>query len=74
MPCAGLLTEKERQAVDNANTAMEALEIMTIAGADIAGEVAKAAKHTAESVLRDCGVVVDIIVIDRKGTIIAHAT
>ncbi len=74
MACAGLLTETQRLAVENANTAMEALEIMTIAGADVAGEVAKAAKHTAESVLRDCGVVVDIIVIDRKGTIIAHAT
>lgn len=73
MPCSVLLTDAQRSAVKDANTAMEALEIMTKAGADIAADVAYSAKRTAEAVLRDSGVAVDIIVTDRKGTIIAHA-
>ncbi len=73
LPCAASLREQERNAVEGANTAMEALEIMTAAGIDIAQAVAEAAKKTAEDVLRDSGVSVDILVTDRKGTIIAHA-
>lgn len=71
--CSGL-TAPQRLAVENANTAMEALEIMTRAKIDIAQDVAEAAKATAMGVLRDSGVSVDIIVTDRKGTIIAHAS
>ncbi|MFN4205859.1 MAG: cobalt-precorrin-5B (C(1))-methyltransferase [Agrobacterium albertimagni] len=74
MPCTDILTDAARRAVENANTALEVLEIMTKEGIAIAPEVAQAAKRTAEGVLRDSGVVVDIIVTDRKGTIIAHAT
>jgi len=73
MTCSHLLTAAQRVAVKNANTAMEALEIMTKAGANIAADVASAAKQTAEAVLRDSDVTVDIIITDRKGTIIAHA-
>lgn len=73
-PVSSGLTADQRVAVENANTAMEALEIMTQAGIDIALDVAAAAKATAEGVLRDSGVAVDIIVTDRKGTIIAHAS
>lgn len=73
LPCAASLREHERGAVEKANTAMEALEIMTVAGIDIAKAVAETAKKTAEGVLRDSGVSVDILVTDRKGTIIAHA-
>ena len=73
LPCAASLREHERGAVEKANTAMEALEIMTAAGIDIAKAVAETAKKTAEGVMRDSGVSVDILVTDRKGTIIAHA-
>lgn len=73
LPCAASLREHERGAVESANTAMEALEIMTAAGIGIAQAVAETAKKTAEGVLRDSGVSVDILVTDRKGTIIAHA-
>jgi cobalt-precorrin-5B (C1)-methyltransferase len=73
LPCAASLREHERNAVEKANTAMEALGIMTAAGIDIAKAVAETAKKTAEGVLRDSGVSVDILVTDRKGTIIAHA-
>lgn len=73
LSCAASLGEQERDAVEGANTAMEALEIMTAAGIGIAQAVAETAKKTAEGVLRDSGVSVDILVTDRKGTIIAHA-
>lgn len=73
LPCTASLREHERNAVEKANTAMEALEIMTAAGIDIAKAVAETAKKTAEGVLRDSGVSVDILVTDRKGMIIAHA-
>lgn len=73
MPCSHILKASARSAVENANTAMEVLEIMTQEGIAIAASVAEAAKRTAEGVLRDSGVVVDIIVTDRKGAIIAHA-
>lgn len=74
MPCSHILKDSARSAVENANTAMEVLEIMTQEGITIAASVAEAAKRTAEGVLRDSGVVVDIIVTDRKGAIIAHAS
>ncbi|MFN7090596.1 MAG: cobalt-precorrin-5B (C(1))-methyltransferase, partial [Allorhizobium sp.] len=74
MTCSDILTDSARRAVESANTALEVLEIMTREGAAIAPAVAQAAKRTAEGVLRDSGVAVDIIVTDRKGTIISHAT
>jgi cobalt-precorrin-5B (C1)-methyltransferase len=73
VPSSSALTKAQKLAIENANTAMEALDIMTGAGIDIARSVAEAAKTTADGVLRDSGVTVDIIVTDRKGTIIAHA-
>ena len=73
MPCTNVLSDTARRAVENANTALEVLEIMTKEGIPIAPAVAQAAKRTAEGVLRDSGVVIDIIVTDRKGAIIAHA-
>ncbi len=73
LACAASLPEHERNAVEKANTAMEALEIMTAAGIEIGQAVAETAKKTAEGVLQDSGVSVDILVTDRKGTIIAHA-
>jgi cobalt-precorrin-5B (C1)-methyltransferase len=73
LACSQALPEADRRAIDEANTAMEVLEIMTKAGVNIAQAVADAAKHTAQGVLRDSGVRVDILVTDRKGMIIAHA-
>jgi len=73
LPCTMSLGDAERHAVQEANTALEVLEIMTKAKVEIAQSVAEAAKLTAEGVLRDSGVTVDILVTDRKGTIIAHA-
>lgn len=73
LPCTMSLGETERHAVQEANTAMEVLEIMTKAKVEIAQSVAEAAKLTAAGVLRDSGVIVDILVTDRKGTVIAHA-
>ena len=73
MPCSQSLADARREAVEHANTAMEVLEIMSGEGIDIARSIAEAAKRSAEGVLRDSGVSVDIIVTDRKGTIIAHA-
>lgn len=73
MPCTNVLSDTARRAVENANTALEVLELMTKERIAIAPAVAQAAKRVAEGVLRDNGVVVDIIVTDRKGAIIAHA-
>ncbi len=73
LPHTQALNSDLRLAVENANTALEVLEILTKQKIDVAAAVAEAAKSTAESVLRDSGVTVDIIVTDRKGTIIAHA-
>jgi cobalt-precorrin-5B (C1)-methyltransferase len=73
MPCSETLADEQRNAIQHANTAMEVLEIMTKAGIAIAQSVAEAAKMTAEAVLRDSGVTVDILITDRKGTVIAHA-
>jgi cobalt-precorrin-5B (C1)-methyltransferase len=73
MPCSQSLSDAQRAAVEHANTAMEVLTIMSEEGIDIARSIAEAAKQSAEGVLRDSGVSADIIVTDRKGTIIAHA-
>ncbi|MBX9469011.1 MAG: cobalt-precorrin-5B (C(1))-methyltransferase [Rhizobium sp.] len=73
MPCSQSLTDFQHLAVKNANSALEVLEIMTKGSIDIGTSIAEAAKRTAEGVLRDSGVSVDIIVTDRKGAIIAHA-
>lgn len=59
----------DRDAVANSNTAKEVLEIV---GPALATEIARGALDTARKALRDAPVSVDIIVIDRHGTIIAH--
>lgn len=62
-----------RERIQNANTAMEVLGIMNELDVDVASDIAEGARRTALSVLRDAPVEVDVIVIDRSGTIIAHA-
>ncbi len=74
LPCAKNLTQPDRERIQNANTAMEVLGIMNELGIDVASEIAKGARQTALSVLREAPVETDVIIIDRSGKIIAHAT
>jgi len=56
--------------VVNSNTALEAY---TMCGASLATQVAKHARKTALDVLNGAPVVVETIVIDRSGNVIARA-
>ena len=56
--------------VSGANTALEAV---TIAGPALAGEIAVMARAAAEEQLRGVDVAVDIVVIDRAGTVLGQA-
>lgn len=56
-----------------ANTAMEVLEICRNADIDIAMTIATKAQRTAITTLRDAPVSVDVLVVDRKGKVLAHA-
>ncbi|WP_084365546.1 cobalt-precorrin-5B (C(1))-methyltransferase [Rhizobium sp. RU36D] len=73
LACAETLDTGVRDRIQNANTALEVLEIMTEESIDIASEIAVNARQTALSVLRGAPVDVDVIITDRKGKIIAHA-
>ena len=42
-------------------------------GIDLAGRVARAGLATIREVLKDCPVAADVIIVSRKGDIIAHA-
>jgi len=61
-----------RSKILKANTAKEVLEITRSAGIDLAKPVAIKAKGTALETLRDTPVSVDILIVDRKGKIIAN--
>ena len=63
-----------RQSILDANTAMEALEKAQNAGIDLATPIADMARRTAIKTLRGAPIAVDVMVIDRKGAILAHAT
>ncbi len=63
--------ELPRERVLAANTAQEVLEMA--AGFDLPQRVARAALETVCAVLRDAPVAADVIVVSRKGEIIAHA-
>ena len=67
---AALADLAEVPEVARANTALEAYEI---AGADLATRVAHAALSQVEARFGDAGITYDIVIIDRKGTIIARA-
>lgn len=56
-----------------ARTALEVLDLARAAGVPIADAVARAARSTAIGVLGDVPVVVDVIVVDREGAIIAES-
>jgi cobalt-precorrin-5B (C1)-methyltransferase len=59
--------------VGSANTALEVLQLCQQAGLPIGDLVAAGARRTAEQVLGDAPVAVDIVVIDRDGTIVGRA-
>lgn len=54
----------------SANTALEAYQI---AGAPVAEAVAERARFKAEALVANAGVACDVVVIDRAGTVLAHA-
>jgi cobalt-precorrin-5B (C1)-methyltransferase len=56
-----------------ANTALDALQRCTAAGLPLGDLVAAGARRTAEGVLRGAPVEVDVVVIDRAGTIVGRA-
>jgi cobalt-precorrin-5B (C1)-methyltransferase len=56
-----------------ANTALDALQQCTAAGLPLGDLVAAGARRTAEGVLRGAPVEVDVVVIDRAGTIVGRA-
>jgi cobalamin biosynthesis protein CbiD len=66
------LTQALRNRIQSANTALEVYEITKENGIDLAASVAARARSTAINTLRGAPVVVDILVTDRKGTILAH--
>lgn len=57
----------------SANTAQQVFELCRQEGVDIAQVVARAALTTAIDVLRGAPIAVDIVIVDRKGQIIAQA-
>ncbi|MBR0555401.1 cobalt-precorrin-5B (C(1))-methyltransferase [Ciceribacter sp. L1K23] len=68
------LTQSLSDRIQSANTALEVHEITTENGIDLAPEIAARARLTALDTLRGAPVSVDVIVTDRKGLILAHAT
>jgi cobalt-precorrin-5B (C1)-methyltransferase len=59
--------------VENANTALDALMVCQEAGLPLGDLIATRARTTSEAVLRPAPVEVDIVVIDRAGTIVGRA-
>ncbi|SFA93001.1 cobalt-precorrin-5B (C1)-methyltransferase [Amycolatopsis marina] len=59
--------------IRNANSALHALELATAAGLDLGGLVAERARRTCVDVLGDAPIDVDVVVIDRAGTIVGRA-
>jgi cobalt-precorrin-5B (C1)-methyltransferase len=59
--------------VRGANTALEALRECEAAGVPLGDLVAAGARRTAEGVLRGAEVAVDVVVIDRAGTVVGRA-
>jgi cobalt-precorrin-5B (C1)-methyltransferase len=61
------------EAVRHANTALDALQRCTAAGLPLGDLVAAQARRTAEGVLLGAPVEVDVVVIDRAGTVVGRA-
>jgi cobalt-precorrin-5B (C1)-methyltransferase len=59
--------------ITKANTALEALQLAQAAEDPLADAVAEAARTTAQDILKDAPVQVDVLVIDRTGRLVGHA-
>lgn len=62
-----------REQILSANTAKAVLDLASAAGIDLAGAVAAEARRTVLDLLRGAPVAADVLVVDRGGTIVAHA-
>jgi len=62
------------EAARHANTAAQVLERARSQGLDLAGLVAARARSTAVNTLKGAPVTVEVVIVDRTGQIIAHAT
>jgi cobalt-precorrin-5B (C1)-methyltransferase len=60
--------------IENANSALEALQIAQGAGVDLAGETVKLAHQHALSVVANTGVNLDVVVFDRVGALLARSS
>ena len=59
--------------IRGANTALAALRLCQQAGVPLGDRIAERARKTAEGVLREAPVEVDVVVIDRAGTVVGRA-
>ncbi len=66
------MTQKLRQMILSANTALEVLELTRQNGIELAPIVAGQALGTVRTAMREAPVAVDILIVDRKGNILAH--
>jgi cobalt-precorrin-5B (C1)-methyltransferase len=60
-------------AARGANTALHVFALATEAGLPLAADVARAARNSAGDVLGDAAVAVDVVVVDREGTIVGES-
>lgn len=70
---AGGADERLAAAVATANTGLEAVQLCAARGVPLGDLVAAAARDTARGVLREAPVAVDVICVDRTGTIVGRA-
>lgn len=66
------MEDKYRDAIISANTAKEVLEITIARGINIVEPISRAAKQSAEKLLQGAPIEVEVIITDRKGTIIGR--
>ncbi len=67
------LNDDLEKRIQNANTALEALELTRETGIDLATPIAEKARQFAQSTLRDAPAKVGVMIVDRQGNILAHA-
>ncbi|MFC4564351.1 cobalt-precorrin-5B (C(1))-methyltransferase [Nocardiopsis mangrovi] len=70
---AGGATDRLAEEVAGANTALQAVQLCGAAGVPLGDLVARAARGAALGVLREAPVAVDVICIDRAGTVVGRA-
>lgn len=66
-------TEELQQQARTANTAMEVLGLSQAAGIDISTSLAQRTKAAVRAILRDAPVELEVLIVDRQGTIIGRA-